>query len=295
MPRHIPRAAIIVTLFASASFAQETQEAKPLLSGPDVEESRLPGVEQSMTGSADRLPGMSEGDVPAGVFRRAVQALQGEEVADGLRLTPDQAAEIARLQREHARAMREFMAEHQEEINQLRRMARTSERTDRRQIDQRETDRRVTDRPLRRATDQRPQGGQAEPMSDAPQARMDPRELRRRIQAIRQAGPKDVDVQTRVWNVLDEAQQEFVGERIQVYREEQERLRQERYMQRFIESRRAESRSDAPPTSDLPPELREFERSLPQRLRDRLAQLDSDQRVRLLKRLQARAQEQAPK
>lgn len=309
MPRLINRAAIIA-LIASTSFAQESkpQEGKPLLSGPEVEESRLPGVEQSMTGSTDRLPGMSEGDVPAAVFRRAIQELQGQDVPEGVRLTPDQAAAIARLQREHAQAVREFMADHQDEINQLRRRARTD--AARAPREEGPTDRRRPAQPDRRTTDRRPQGqeGQGQEgreramsdmpeISDAPQSRPDPRDLRQRIQAIRQAGPKDSDVQTRVWNVLTEPQQELVGERIQVYREEQERLRQERYMQRFIESRRKASPSDVrtPRQSDLPPELREFERTLPQRLRDRLGQLDSDQRVRLLKRLQARDRERLPK
>lgn len=291
-----PLAAVVLAGACTCARAQ----TEPLLSGPKVEEARLPGIEETLTGAGPQLPGMSAGGVPNTVFRRAIEALGGEDVPDVLRLTAAQGAEIAALQRAHAVALRGYLAEHQDEIAELRRAARRAGPEGR-------ADRRVS----------RPSGGaDRSPPSDVGAKgrtgrnreamdgvmgeagetmgglEVDPQELRRRIQAIRRGGPQDLDVQTRIWSVLTEGQQAEVGKRIEAYRAEEEKRRQQRYMQRFLSSR-AESGGGSGDESggeiDLSPELALFERGLPARLRERLGNLEPEQRVRLLKRLQERA------
>jgi len=248
-------------------------QTEPLLSGPKVEESRLPGIEETLTDTQTRMQGMGAEAVPSGVFRRAIESLRGQEAPEEVRLSQDQEDEIAALQRDHARALRAYLAEHQDKIDELRRAARNIER----QADPNQ--RRSNDRPERA---RRPES--SEPMSDRAS---DPREIRRQIQALRQGGPQETDVQTRIWGVLAEAQRDAVEEQIDAYRAQLEKRRQERSMRRFMESRR--SQNPASTTTTLDPDLAQFERSLPERLRQRLRNLEPEQRVRLLERLQSRS------
>ena len=107
--------AVLVLAVAAAAPGQEQTdpgravEAEPdelILAGPKVETARLPGLEESFSGGAMRMPGMGERPVPMRVFRRVFAVLRAASVAEQLRLPEAQHEQLRELGRERAQAAR---------------------------------------------------------------------------------------------------------------------------------------------------------------------------------------------
>ena len=257
--------AVLVLAVAAAAPGQEQTdpgrpvEAEPdelLLAGPKVETARLPGLEESFSGGAMRMPGMGERPVPMRVFRRVFEVLRAESVDEQLRLTEEQQEQLGELGREHAQAVREHMQPYSDEIARLRRA--------------------VGPRDNSRETDAQPRRGGQDAISV----------LHRRLAQIRGTGPSDVSLQTRMWTVLTEPQRELVQARIEAWREEMAERRTQQEMERYMR----QSRDAAPSPRDRAPmsNAGSFERQLSERLRRSIRRLAPEARGKLLERLRER-------
>ena len=261
--------AVLVLAVAAAAPGQEQTdpgravEAEPdelVLAGPKVETARLPGLEESFSGGAMRMPGMGERPVPMRVFRRMFEVLLAESVDEQLRLTEEQEAELRELGRQHAQAVREHMQPYSDEIARLRRAAGSRDTSG--------------------ETDAQPRRGGQDAVSV----------LQRRLAQIRRTGPSDVSLQTRMWTVLTEPQRELVQAQIEVWREEMAERRTQQVMERYMR----QSRDSSPSTRDRAPmtDAGPFERQLSERLRRSIRQLAPEARRKLLERLRQRWERQ---
>ena len=244
--------------------ASETEPDELVLAGPKVETSRLPGLEESFSGGAMRMPGMSERPVPMQVFRRAFEMLLADSTDEQLRLTEDQEAQLRELGREHAEAVREHMQPHSDEIARLRRAARSRGTPD--------------------EADAQPRRGGQDAISV----------LQRRLAQIRRTGPSDVSLQTRMWTVLTEPQRELIEAEIDAWREEMAERRTQQVMERYMRQSRDAARDTPPPTRDRPAmmDAGAFERQLSERLRRSIRRLPPEAGGRLLERLRRRWEQQ---
>ncbi len=250
---------------AGGAFAQErvgeeeqVQKNKPVLAGPTVRENRIPGVEESF-GGADRMAGMSERPVPMRIFRQALSVLSEEGVNEDHRLSREQEQTLRELGEEHTLAIRTLMADHQEELAELRRAARAQSG---------ETDQAPT-----------PQRGGTDAVS----------KLRQRTAQIRRMGPSDSALQTKLWNVLSEGQQGLVELELNAWREQMAQDRMDQVTQRYLDQRRdaARTTTDARPQSDRLANFAMREGFNP-KLRESIAKLKPEARRRLIERLRKR-------
>jgi hypothetical protein len=245
----------------ASAFAQEkgrekehTQTNEPVLAGPKVKETRIPGVEETF-GGAERMAGMSERVVPLPVFREALGALMEEGIDEDVRLTAAQERTLREMGEAHAAAVRELMAQHKDEIDALRKAAR--------------------EQAGKSGRDVAPQRGGSDAAS----------RMRRRMGEIRRKGPSDSALQTRLWSVLNEDQRALVEIKIKAWREEQEHKRMDQMTQRYLDQRR-DAAKDAPRRDRLanmgPTD------ALSSKLRERIAKLEPQARRRLIERLSKR-------
>ncbi len=262
----------IVGAMTGGALAQEqtgekepVQKNKPVLAGPTVRENRIPGVEESF-GGADRMAGMSERPVPMRIFRKALGVLGQEGVSEEHRLSEEQEQTLGELGEAHTLALRTLMAEHQEELAQLRKAARAqSSATDRATPAQR--------------------GG-----TDAAS------KLRRRNAQIRRMGPSDSALQTKLWNVLNEGQQELVEVEINAWRDQMAQERMDQVTQRYLDQRRDAaqvSRASRPQRDRLANS--DLRSGFNPRLRESIAKLEPEARRRLIERLRKRWNERQEK
>lgn len=282
-----PFAALCILLAAPARAQPESEPpATPPLSGPEVVEQRIEGVEagfSSMTASR----GAGE-PVPMPVFRRAIRELAGPAALEGARLTDRQTQRLRTIQRKHGRAVAAHRRLHEAEIAELR-----------------------------RAIGPLPDRWQRDDLSAQQRAAM------MRLQEIRSRAPRPQTVQARVWAELTQPQRAQVQLRIDEHRatiaEQREAARTRRLAERLAaraETERGEPARQRPDASerapaDLPPELRDTLESLPapasrrlsrlaperlERVLRRLSRLGPEERAQELRRLQRpRARPQAPR
>lgn len=119
--RSISAAAVLVMLCGLAG-AQEGE--KPLLSGPEVKDTRPALVEETFGGAKmgkDRMGAIEA--IPPEQLRRIIQSMNGEGADPALRLSAEQGQSIRAIMQVYEAERRAYLAEHREELSALREKA----------------------------------------------------------------------------------------------------------------------------------------------------------------------------
>jgi len=264
--------------------------APPILSGPVVQEERLPGVESGFTldrGDSSRLGGQP---VEPQAFRAALASLMAEDAPAAVRLSAAQRDRIMQHVRAFGQRVRAQRGGTEQgrgpQADRGRRGIERGVRPNREQGDRRGEQR-------REINDSRP----AEPRATRPASRAasQPQDRARMMRGM-------ADLQHRVWAELSEAQQKHVGKQLEAHRAERneqregqmrERYRKE-YAERFEKSERR--RSIGQDREGLDRDILEFIQELPEpareRLQRRLSQLSESRRIAYIERLQKMSSEE---
>lgn len=206
--------------------APEAQPDRPILTGPQVRERRMPGVESGFSdGAQEGRQAMGSMTLPPQVFRRAMGELMSEQAPVEIRLSAEQRERIAA----HVRAFEQAVG----------RGARQADRGGQRDTGdgarQRQGVRadRAT-RGERRPATQRQERNEGAPMTD--RARPDRREAptgdQRRAQNNRSMRAM-AQLQNRVWAELSAAQQQHMQEAIKEWRATQSEQQLDRMRERY--------------------------------------------------------------
>jgi len=261
--------------------------AAPLLAGPQVEEARIPGVESSfsmMKGS--RMAQAADRSVPGRVFQRALRSLAGEDVPEDVRLKPDQVEAIRAHVRDFESQRRAYRREHADELSRIRSAIGDRSRDGRGARDGGAPGlrRQRPDAALADVSERPDNGDRAQTLSD------DERQaLIARARQLRRSAPQAIEVQTRVWAELTDAQRAHLERLFEAWHAEQAekmtRRDQERYA-REIAQRMAEREADQAADQS---ELRRWFASLPdetqRRVRQRLSAMPEERRRALVERV----------
>ncbi len=238
--------------FGQADAKTDTKPAadEPVLKGPTVKERSVPGVVNTFgDGQAARRMGER---IPPEVLREALGVLTSDDATEDIRATDDQREEFRTVTDRFRAAMRSYLAEHREELIDLRREANLSGRA------AQEIDRAIGRRPGPRAesdrqrsapeTRERDMESMAEDsMGEASQEKQDA--ARQRIREIMAGGPRIEDVMTRIWEGLSPAQREAVDTKLDEYREREAQRREEMYVRQQMGDRAPEAQR-APAAND---------------------------------------------
>ncbi|MFI4917808.1 MAG: hypothetical protein ACIAS6_15045 [Phycisphaerales bacterium JB060] len=308
-------AAVGLACNASIAFAQQRDDApqargdRPVLSGPQVRERGMPGVERGFSAGAQEGRRAGSMMVPPRVFRGALGQLMAKDAPLNIRLSSEQRERIVA----HVRAFEH----HQQQAAGAERPRRGSQQTQRPAMNDRRSDQADSDR-SRMPEASKGRRDRGRPETDRP--RREGGEVRRQGAENRRARANAVArLQNRVWAELSAAQQAHMQTAVDQWRaantqEQTERLR-ERYRREI--GNRFERMDQAPEQpagnrskaersagdrdlsglrrmlADLPPEVQERARqrlrSIPQERRehllDRVSGMRPDQLEGLKKRL----------
>jgi len=290
---HFRTRGLLAALLAAASFAgvpvfaQDDQtDPEDVLRGPEVDDTEVPGAPGTFGEYEMRPKQGAERPIPMRMFLEALRTLDGPEAPADLALTDAQAESIRGIAGEFREARRAFMREHAEEIRALRgRQGPRGERGNRRGLDERgpEGQRRERARPL----------DEGRRRSPAPGERGQPTpEQREQLRALMAQGPQPADYQARIFETLDEAQQDHMTATLDEMREKLIAERERRRMERDRD--RASDGDGRGRTDDRGPAERGGGASLGPRgdrdlgaLRARLDRLPPEARRRVIDRLRA--------
>ncbi|MFI4893797.1 MAG: hypothetical protein ACIAQ0_10245 [Phycisphaerales bacterium JB058] len=308
---------LVISMVGCAGLAMGQDADKPLLSGPEVNDSRPALVEENFGGEMKmgkaRLGAMDA--IPANDLRQILRDLGSPEADPLIRLSEEQVERIRELMREYEQDRRAYLQENREEFEALRQAAgiggdrgrpEAAERDMREPEGQERAGRQARPRAERgpvgeegpeRGPRRGPAGAGAEPTPEQEAAR---RELR----AFMQAGPSSGDLQRRIFAELSPEQQQFIDEEVLLRAEERA---QERDMA-MLERRRRDRAEEAPGARPgrTPGQAQAGNRqridwsqvysedgsinleALPERIRQRIENLDDEQRQRVLDALKKR-------
>ncbi len=225
--------AVCSGLATGLAWAQEAE--KPLLSGPEVDDSRPGLVEDSFgemaTGKA-RLGAMAA--IPAQDLRKILQGMNKEDAPDEIRMSDEQNTRVRELMSEYSRERRAWMVENKDELAELRKAAGMPEpvaqegRGQRGERGQREGDARKRGKPESAERNMMEPIGEATGARRMPAARMPARQsvdegeqtrremtpeqqaAAQRLREFMQKGPSTGDLQRRIYAELSPAQQKHV-------------------------------------------------------------------------------------
>lgn len=245
-------------LFAAGAALGQTSEAKqadePVLKGPQVKERSVPGVVNTF-GQGGEARRMAE-RIPPEVLREALGVLTREDAPPELRATEEQKQQFTTITDELRSAVRAYMAEHRDELIELRAKANLSGRA------AQELDRAIGRRPAaggpdaqRRRAERReqPEADAASPMMEETSTE-EQEAARQRLRDILAGAPKVEDYMTRVWEGLSVAQREAVDAKLDEYREREAKRREEAYVRQRVTERQPEGAprrpAAAPPGDD---------------------------------------------
>lgn len=213
-----------------------TRTDDPVLKGPAVKDRDVPGV-PSAFGTGTGVRRMAE-RIPPEVLREALGALLGDDAAPEVRADETLARQIRGIEQEFRAAQRAYMAEHREEMIELRRDANLAGRG------AQELDRAIgrprqgeAPRDRRRNADAAMDGGPSPMMGEASDERQ--AAARQRLREILEGAPRIEDFATRVWDSLSPAQRAAVEARLDEWRAAEAKRREEAYVrQRALERER---------------------------------------------------------
>ena len=269
---------------------QEARPERPILTGPQVRERRMPGVESGFSEGAQERSRAMNAILPPQVFRKVMGELMSEEAPVDIRLSAEQRERIT----VHVRAFEQV----------TRREARPGERTRQDTADRRDGRRSGPEgmesrrqRPQERARDQ----GEATADPDTPERSRGERRNRQGTQGDqRQTIRAMAQLQNRVWAELSASQQQHIKKAIETWQATQSEEQLDRMRERYrkdIGTRFDEMEGGRRPgvdrgraQADLAP-LEIWISSLPedaqQRVRARLSQVSPERLAALVGRLEA--------
>lgn len=281
------------------------QPPPPVLRGPAVEDSSIPGTQRAfaMTGDMSGPQArMLNREVPMGEFLGAIRALNGPETPDDLHFSPPQREQFQSIVREFGQAQRAYMQDNRDELMALGRtlgfdpteLGRAEQMFTQR-LDQGE-------RRLRRAAEGRPDLPPEEMDRRSPEQMVreriggnptpEQRAALERLREIRDAGPSVLEAQTKAWNVLNDQQQAFVQTRIDEARERQRAERGEMYVEEMA-GRLAAERADRPARNARPGQPAQGGPAA-ERLHRMIDEMTPDQQQMLLRFLEVRFERRTP-
>lgn len=327
MGKNVQRSISAAALVMFCGLAHAQQGEKPLLSGPEVKDTRPALVEESFGGEKmgkARMGAMEA--LPPETLRRILRSMHAEGADPALKLMPEQGESIRAIMQGFEAERRAYMDEHRAELAALREKAGLREGEIRERLAERGAQRGGggRERPApeamgegegkpveaegaRRQERRRVAPGGAEPGAGAPaEVRVTPEQeaARQELRKMMQGGPSMGDLQRRIYAELSPEQRAFVD--AEVLRLAEERA-QERDMQMLERKRadRAQERAGQPGAAGPGgPEARaRFDWSkalnpdgtvnldaLPERMRERLASMSEEDRRKALETLKTRVQ-----
>lgn len=227
--------ALVVTAGLALNAGALAQSDDDALGGPKVKDNSVQGERRTLTGKGDEKFARA-GRLPPRTFERAMGVLHADDAPENLRLTDTQEGQIKNIREEFLGQMRDYIAEHKDEVQQLREKLPARERG---RVDQflgggrgpggpggPEGERRPRgkgdgkgERPGKGGPDGAPpppprdsdamQGD--EPMVDAGETEA----AKARLKELIDGAPKPADAHARVMAVLTEAQREAVNKEVE--------------------------------------------------------------------------------
>ncbi len=254
--------ALILTAGLASPLA--AQSADPL-KGPTVTDRGVPGT-AGQFGTPVTEKKAREREIPHRAFMDALHKALGADAPEAVRLSAEQSAKIAALDKAHSEAMAAFLRDNKDAGEVVRRA--------------------VRERAVKADKGKKPAQGEAA-MTEG-----DAVAMREKAEAIRAAAPKAADVRAQMWTVLSEAQHTAVNARLDEFKAKQQARMNEEYVQKRAAQKRGELNTPAgqkpegvkpgkPSAERVPAEFRE-------RLLALIERLTPEQREQLLQRLQQR-------
>lgn len=209
-----------LVLSAGHALAQNAP-SDSVLRGPAVKDNAVPGEKGSFSKGAKGKKGREmDAPLPPRMFLGALNVLRGDQVAEKVRLTPEQDEKIRSIQKEFGATVEAYMSQHGAEVRELMPQLAPEAR--------REAARRMRgalhgtgiEKPGKPAKGGPDQGG--DPMStDAPTGTPQQQEAAKaRLKELFENAPSPKDAQAKVWNVLTDSQRPLVEAELKRLREQ---------------------------------------------------------------------------
>jgi hypothetical protein len=113
--------ALVLATLAGSTFAQPKDDGnKDALKGPSVKDGGVPGENRKFNGGNGQPRKDRAREIPEMAFMRAIGALKGDKVAEADRLTAEQESKIKAINEEFRNARQKYVADHKQEITELR-------------------------------------------------------------------------------------------------------------------------------------------------------------------------------
>lgn len=277
---------ILVALFGLALGAPMAwaQAADPVLQGPKVEETSVPGENRTFGQGAQRR----DMEIPHRLFQRALATLRGREAPEALRLTAEQDRALREADLAFRRQQNDYFEQHRAEVRGFAELmgvdlpantppARAMELLRNRARGQ------GTDAPRRPGPDRdSPQMDTMDP------AQRDKAAAMSRMRELAEGAPKTRDLHVRVWTVLNDAQKAHVETLLKTYREEN---MMERRGELGLPAPAAGRPASLPEPQDRITDINDPR--LPAPVRERLSNMTPQEQARALERLNQRQLEQS--
>ncbi len=280
-----PVAALVLLSGAPAALAQSDQ-ADPVLKGPQVRDGGVPGMRRPFGDGqgGDAKQRLADRPIPQMEFMRAVGALRDESTPENLRLTDEQQQKIREINKQFEQSMRDFREQHKADFEAMRGQF---------------GDRGRPGRGPRPGPDGKPAGNpDAKPGDNAPEMNNADRPplppppqdgaARQKFEELRAQAPSPKDAQAKVFAVLTDEQKPIVQERLESIKKEMaergmsERAKNE--VHRKLEKARADGKLPPPGEGRFNPD------NLPPKLKERLANMTPEERQQAMQKFRERAQ-----
>ena len=303
-------------LVSGAATAQDAE--RPLLSGPEVEDSRPGLVEDSFgemaTGKA-KLGAMAA--IPAQDLRKIMQGMNKEDAPAEIRLSQEQNERVRELMAEYSRERRAWMNENREELAELRAAAGMPERAsdtgggrDRRapQGEERNMMEPIEATGARRAPAARVPAPEGDGSGGRGREVKTPEQeaAAQRLREFMAKGPTTGDLQRRIYAELSPEQQKFVDDEVRRMADERGDQREMEKIKRRQQDREAKAEQAGGPERQgraggggridwdavLPADGSVNLDALPERARARLESLSEDEQRKALEAFRKRTEQQ---
>lgn len=250
---------MLVVCAGLASVAAAADPPEHPLGGPTVEDRNAPGAGNTFGEPMEGEKAKRGGRVDPRAFFGAVRSMDEEGAPADVRPSDEQREQVRAIVEEFRAAARAFHDEHEEEIEALRSAA-GIERGPRGE---------QAPPPPPEAEGERREGAQVSPEQSA---------AREALHELMQQGPNPEEYFARVWEVLNEPQQEYLRSRI-------EEIQAQRLMEREEPIVRGAVRKNLAEQDPLVTELQELTR---EEIRAKLRDLPKEQREATLAKIRAR-------
>lgn len=289
----------LLVLVSGTAVAQSQKPPADPLRGPAVRDGSVPGEPRRLTGGGADRRNAGPRELPHPLFMRALDALRGENLAEGVALTEVQDDQVRIIDEEFRDSVENYKAAHAAEIRDLRGKLSPE---DRRRLEGllRGTpngDRRGKpgEKPMPGDRPPPPREGE-EPMMPPPGDPMDagapPADAaaaRQKVKELLDGAPKPADAHAKVFAILTPVQKAAFEKSLQKARQEFEKQRAGQDKNRSKPGTKPDQPMDAasPMTLDDP--------RIPERTRERIKRLPADKQHEALRRLQERLDQGQPK